>query len=525
MIFPFNLKQGWSTTVPNYNPLDIIKNLKFMIEGKEEEMIEMTPWYRGFTGTITKNTAKASSYDITGIHEWIDDSTIHVSELPAQVWTQSYKEFIERHIVGANTENSKIKEFVIDYNDNSTATLIDFTVSIATDMISELKKKGLEKSMKLKSSIATSNLVMFDQNGKIKRYNDVKEILKEFYDLRLDFYGKRKEHMINKLKREFDMLDNKVRFLLAIIEEKLVINKKKKVQLVKELISMKFTPFQDEKKKRIPLEGEEGDNENEEEEEEVKDDTGKGFDYLLRMPLWNLTYEKIEKLKKQKSDKSDEIEELKKITPKMLWLEDLNKLEVAIQEHYYDIENDEEEETEGKGKKKKTTKKKLVARELLKGSSGKDVKKEKTTKKETTPKKKESTKKSTKKTTKKEAPKKESPKTTKTKETEIQKQAPKKTLGGAPKKQPTLDGFLKPKPKEVIQEEEEEDEDDDISDLSISFDTSNVSNINISKDDPLHDILETPKENKRKRDSNDNNSKKKIKDDEDDDLLVSDEDD
>ena len=40
---------GWSSYIPNYNPRDIINNLKRLINN--EEPIPMHPWYRGFQVT------------------------------------------------------------------------------------------------------------------------------------------------------------------------------------------------------------------------------------------------------------------------------------------------------------------------------------------------------------------------------------------------------------------------------------------------------------------------------------------
>jgi DNA topoisomerase-2 len=37
---------GWSTYVPNYNPIDIVDNLRRMMNN--EPLEAMTPWYRGF---------------------------------------------------------------------------------------------------------------------------------------------------------------------------------------------------------------------------------------------------------------------------------------------------------------------------------------------------------------------------------------------------------------------------------------------------------------------------------------------
>merc|ERR1711994_1157557 len=70
--------------------------------------------------------------------------------------------------------------------------------------------------------------------------------------------------------------------------------------------------------------------EEEEEEEDAGDesDIGKmtaGYNYLLSMPLWNLTLEKVEKMRKQKEEKEFELEELCNTSPERLWEMDLDK--------------------------------------------------------------------------------------------------------------------------------------------------------------------------------------------------------
>lgn len=37
---------GWSTYIPNYNPRDIVANLRRLLN--DEPMVPMDPWYRGF---------------------------------------------------------------------------------------------------------------------------------------------------------------------------------------------------------------------------------------------------------------------------------------------------------------------------------------------------------------------------------------------------------------------------------------------------------------------------------------------
>ena len=50
------------------------------------------------------------------------------------------------------------------------------------------------------------------------------------------------------------------------------------------------------------------------------------YDYLLGMPLWNLTYEKVNELKKQMKDKEKEYKTLNKKSAENIWLEELNIL-------------------------------------------------------------------------------------------------------------------------------------------------------------------------------------------------------
>lgn len=41
---------GWSTSIPNFNPRDLVANLRRLLDG--EQPVTMKPWYRGFNGTI-----------------------------------------------------------------------------------------------------------------------------------------------------------------------------------------------------------------------------------------------------------------------------------------------------------------------------------------------------------------------------------------------------------------------------------------------------------------------------------------
>ena len=59
---------------------------------------------------------------------------------------------------------------------------------------------------------------------------------------------------------------------------------------------------------------------------EIKENTGKSFDYLLKMDLFKLSKDEIEKLKKLHNEKETEVNTLEKKTINEIWIEELKQL-------------------------------------------------------------------------------------------------------------------------------------------------------------------------------------------------------
>ena len=82
--------------------------------------------------------------------------------------------------------------------------------------------------------------MLFDHNGCLKRYEDATEILREFYDLRLSYYDKRKKYLEGMLEAEANKLSNQARFILEKCDGSLTVENKKKKKMVEELIRKNF---------------------------------------------------------------------------------------------------------------------------------------------------------------------------------------------------------------------------------------------------------------------------------------------
>ncbi|KAA8649678.1 DNA topoisomerase 2 [Aspergillus tanneri] len=306
---------GWSSSIPNYNPEDVVDNLKRMMDGEEAK--PMQPWFRGFTGEVT--SLGSDRYKFSGIIKETGEKEVEITELPIRTWTQDFKDKLEEIIKAEKTPS-----FIKDYKDYNTHTKVHFVIQMDEKHTKAAVSEGLEEKFKLSKTIATTNLVAFDPEGRITKYATVNDILKEFFAVRLKYYERRKQYQLSELQKELEKLTNQARFVQMIIDGELVVSKKKKNVLVTELKEKGFTPFP---KVKDAVKAGETESVLEEEESEGAEDTeilSNSYDYLLGMAIWSLTQERVERLRRQIGDKEIEIDALIKMSKEDIWRRDLD---------------------------------------------------------------------------------------------------------------------------------------------------------------------------------------------------------
>jgi DNA topoisomerase-2 len=142
--------------------------------------------------------------------------------------------------------------------------------------------------------------MLFDSKGKIKKYHDPLDIIKEFYNVRLEYYNKRKVYLLALYKRQYDIAESRVRFIMAIIDKRLTVFQKSKLEIETQLISMIFP--------KMDLQG--GNN--------------VSYKYLLDMAIHNFSQEKINELLKQQKEKKLKLDSLQEMELEDIWIDDLN---------------------------------------------------------------------------------------------------------------------------------------------------------------------------------------------------------
>jgi DNA topoisomerase-2 len=326
---------GFSTKVPPYNPIEIINNLRNIINGKNFN--PMDPWWQGFEGIVSK--IDDFNYEIYGT--WLqDDNKLTITELPIGEWTSDYKEYLEKLLedvpIRGKADDKKTKKQpkkenpFLSYKDNNTDTRVHFELTFDDGYLDTAK--DVDKLFHLYKKYSIANMHLYGPEGHIKRYDCVEDIMRDYYKVRLEMYQKRKDYQLGILEHQLKVISFKVKFILMVVEKKLEVNNKKKQEIEEKLEKLKF-----------PRLG------------RSKDDTKVSYDYLLSMPIYNLTQEKIEELKQQQDEKETEYNELNEKTHQDIWLGELDELEIRY-EKWFQKKMEEAKESIGKKKSKKSKK-------------------------------------------------------------------------------------------------------------------------------------------------------------------------
>lgn len=307
---------GFSTNIPCYNPTDIVNILRRMLNGEQIDPTteeDLSPWYNGFTGTIEKQGNKWVS---RGTFKRLSSTKVEITELPVGFWTADFKEMVESMICDkeGKNKNCPIKSYESHYTPTKVNFVLHFSSSSALDDWLVTDSNGytkLENELKMTSSknLSVSNMYAFNEKGQITKYDTALHIIQAFYDIRMNYYVKRKEHMLDKIKSDLLKLNNKIRFVMDVIQGVIVVHKLRKSELEDKLAEMEYDMYED------------------------------SYDYLTKIPIYNFTIDKVEELKDEINKKQVMFNTLESTTVQMMWTNDLDEFEKVCNNSYTGVDD------------------------------------------------------------------------------------------------------------------------------------------------------------------------------------------
>jgi DNA topoisomerase-2 len=320
---------GFSTNVLPYNPRDLAGVLRARLVGEltSLESTRLTPWWSGFRGQVTGN-ADGKTWVTKGIYEFVDDdaATIRIRELPIGCWTKDYKAFLDQLFIDQEESRNKwmteckkcekekkpapekptfwLKSYEEAYNDVD----VDFILYMDPDAYHESRAypRDFESKFKMTTQFKTSNMVAFSSTGVIHKYDNVGEILEEFYTTRRAAYDARKNHELGRLLNEIRELNARHVFVKAVVDKRLVVANAEDDELLAGLKALELPPLS-------------------------SPDSGdlRGYEYLLRMRVDRLKAAAVAELERELSESKAKYDALEAKTAESLWLDDLTNFDAA----------------------------------------------------------------------------------------------------------------------------------------------------------------------------------------------------
>ncbi len=302
---------GFSTDIPPYNPSDLVSLLRDRLTGKRTTLqnLALQPWWLGFRGRLTN--LEDGGWQTRGLYTFDDAKKIvSITELPVGTWTNDYKAFLDEMCTNTDVDWAKTesgKPILKNYEDLYNHIDVRFDLQLDPDYYDDAKDNPaeFEKRFRLTSTWRTSNMVCFNNDMKIIRYNCVGDILEDFYKIRVAKYEERRTREIERLRKEAIECDAKARFLRANLEGTIDLRRKTDDEIVMSMKEHKLpalsTPFS----------------------EELVD----SYEYLLRLRIDRVKASAIEEAERQVALAKAAVEELEQTTASTLWTRDLDEFE------------------------------------------------------------------------------------------------------------------------------------------------------------------------------------------------------
>lgn len=383
---------GYSSSIPCHDPMAVLqwvkkrlalsrkaavpKHLEEFSESQRNQLPELTPHYLGFMGTFKRLTP--TSYGFRGTYEFASSfggkasDEIWVTELPPGMWTKSYREDLDAALAmkakkkvpfKARISSKEGKTFATTmwkgftgYRENHDTNCVMFHLEFTNKALAAARRlealDELHDALGIEKKINVSNMVAFDHNQKIQKFDTVDDIAEEHFQTRLEAYHTRKYHMIVEMKANATLAREKARYIetvrsgaldvKALSTEELLTsldqqNFKHYDAIFKELNELRKKPaeveaLEDKKsnENEEDVDMDNGDNDNESEDPRLKE-LGKAFAYLTNMKLTSMTRDNFKRLCSDAEKEESKLTSLEAKTPEDLWEEDLKGLEATIQ--------------------------------------------------------------------------------------------------------------------------------------------------------------------------------------------------
>ena len=287
---------GYKFSTMSYNPIDIIKACKeYLSTGKIKTRI------RPYIPTVKSTNW---SWDKTNkcwvnVGEWKyvkAKDIMSITDLPYDIDFDSFEKMLNKYV-----ESGYIK----DWKNFSQGTSIHYDIhfpkgALAKEIGRASVDTKLPNKFKLIKKMPEDLLWVLDENGKVKHFDTVNDLIIYFVDYRLKRYDNRKDRLVKVLNERLKQNSDMCKFIELVITGKVEIRNKKRAD-----IKAALKPYD------LP-------------------------DTLLSTPMSKLTKEEYDELLKQNEEIKKELQYVIDTTTRDMYINDLTSLNKTLKDDFND---------------------------------------------------------------------------------------------------------------------------------------------------------------------------------------------
>ena len=275
---------GFATNILPHCPASVTEACVEYLETKEiKQPINLK--FPEFNGTIEQNKEDPKKYISCRTYSKKSKTQLLISEVPYGFDRESYVKVLD---------NLEDEGDIVSYDDLCDKQGFKFEVKLKQNISAKWTRSKIIGKFKLAKPFA-QNLTVIDYEGKLREYDDARQLIKDFCDYRLGILKQRIDARKAEYEEEVRWLNVKMEFVQANVDGRIVFKDNSKAQVIKQIM-------------------------------QETSGTGGDTNRLLALSILNLTKEEIVKLKKQIAESKRTLNFWKKTSPQEQFITDLENI-------------------------------------------------------------------------------------------------------------------------------------------------------------------------------------------------------
>lgn len=259
----------------------ILDHLNNNLRPKSSNSLE--PYFEGFTGTVELGKTDRQ-WLIKGAIKRISITKIEITEIPVGIALKDYLSILD------DLEDNKV---ILGYKDKSENNIFNFEVSFLSSTLKSMTDDELLNTLGLVKTVSEIYTAI-NADMRVQVFDSAKEIIDYYIGVKMKYLQKRKDHLLQKMDSDIRFDTSKYLFIKNIVEDKLIINKRKKDDIVKDLAKIENIITRDD-----------------------------SYDYLLNMSIQSLTEERMKRLLQDIKETKTKLDVISNTSLEKMWQDEL----------------------------------------------------------------------------------------------------------------------------------------------------------------------------------------------------------